>query len=191
MNNLSFHITDIAANSIRAGATRVELDIRENASMIILRISDNGCGMDAETLAKATDPFYTTRTTRKVGLGLPFLIQNAEQTGGNVQITSQPGKGTEIVARFFSSHIDCPPWGNLPQTVALLVCGTPGVKVCFTYQKEAICFSCSTLEIQEILDGLPLSHPKVISWLTEMIEENLKAGDELLHENQEDVPGKA
>lgn len=176
MNNLSFHITDIAANSIRAGATRLVLDIQEDAPLIIFRISDNGCGMDAETLAKVTDPFYTTRTTRKVGLGLPFLIQNAEQTGGNVRIISQPGKGTEVTAHFFSSHIDCPPWGNLPQTIALLICGTPGVNICFTYQKEGISFSFSTVEIKEVLDGIPLSHPKVISWLTQMIEENLKSG---------------
>ena len=77
--------------------------------------------MDAETARRVTNPFYTTRTTRKVGLGLPFLIQNAEQTGGSVTLTSEPGKGTEVRAVFHSDHIDCPPWGDLPGTVALFI----------------------------------------------------------------------
>lgn len=94
MNNLSFHITDIMANSIRAKASEIGLFIEERDLRITIRIADNGLGMDAGTIARVTNPFYTTRTTRKVGLGIPFLIQNAEQTGGAVSITSQPGKGT-------------------------------------------------------------------------------------------------
>lgn len=173
MNNLSFHITDIAANSLRAGATRLELDIHEESGIITLRLSDNGCGMDAATVARITDPFYTTRTTRKVGLGLPFLIQNAEQTGGNVQITSQPGKGTEVTARFISTHIDCPPWGDLSETIALLICGAPDVNICFSYRSDSLSFALSTEEIREVLEDLPLSHPQVAAWLKEMIRENL------------------
>lgn len=176
MNNLSFHITDIAANSFRAGATRLELDIREASGLITLRLSDNGCGMDAETVARVTDPFYTTRTTRKVGLGLPFLIQNAEQTGGNVGISSQPGKGTEVTARFVSSHIDCPPWGNLPETIALLICGTPDVNICFSYRNDTLSFAVSTEDVRAALEDLPLSHPQVAAWLKEMIQENLRPG---------------
>ena len=82
MNNLSFHITDITANSIRANASEIGLSVEEQDTRIVIRITDNGLGMDAETARRVTNPFYTTRTTRKVGLGLPFLIQNAEQTGG-------------------------------------------------------------------------------------------------------------
>lgn len=173
MDNLSFHLTDITANSIRAGATRIEVDIQEKPATIIIRISDNGCGMDTETIQRVTNPFYTTRTTRKVGLGLPFLIQNAEQTGGKVSIDSHPGKGTEVIARFVSSHIDCPPWGDLAGTIAMLLSGTPDVNICFTYRKGEEVFALSTEEVKEALDGLPLSHPKVISWLKEMIRENL------------------
>lgn len=173
MDNLSFHLTDITANSIRAGATRIAVDISEEAAAIVIRISDNGCGMDAETVQRVTNPFYTTRTTRKVGLGLPFLIQNAEQTGGKVSIDSRPGEGTEVTARFVSSHIDCPPWGDLPGTIALLLSGTPNVNICFTYRKGEDAFAISTEEVKEVLDGFPLSHPKVISWLKEMIRENL------------------
>ena len=95
MNNLSFHITDITANSIRANASEIGLSVEEQDTRIVIRITDNGSGMDAETARRVTNPFYTTRTTRKVGLGLPFLIQNAEQTGGSVTLTSEPGKGTE------------------------------------------------------------------------------------------------
>lgn len=173
MNNLSFHITDIAANSFRAGATQLELSIHEENDIITLRLSDNGCGMDAAAVAQVTDPFYTTRTTRKVGLGLPFLIQNAEQTGGNVHIASQPGKGTEVTARFVSSHIDCPPWGDLPETVALLICGTPDVNIRFSYRSGSVVFDLSTDDLRTALGDLPLSHPQVTAWLKEMIRENL------------------
>ena len=121
MNNLSFHITDITANSIRANASEIGLSVEEQDTRIVIRITDNGLGMDAETARRVTNPFYTTRTTRKVGLGLPFLIQNAEQTGGSVTLTSEPGKGTKVRAVFHSDHIDCPPWGDLPGTVAVIV----------------------------------------------------------------------
>ena len=86
MNNLSFHITDITANSIRANASEIGLSVEEQDTRIVIRITDNGSGMDAETARRVTNPFYTTRTTRKVGLGLPFLIQNAEQTGGSARL---------------------------------------------------------------------------------------------------------
>ena len=88
MNTLTFHITDIASNSVRAGATRILLEIAINEENTTIRIADTGCGMDVETITRVTDPFYTTRTTRMVGLGIPFLIQNAEQTGGFVKISS-------------------------------------------------------------------------------------------------------
>ncbi|MBC8603796.1 ATP-binding protein [Parabacteroides acidifaciens] len=172
MNNLSFHITDITANSIRANASEIKLYIYVGNGEIVIRITDNGCGMDRETLARVTNPFYTTRTTRKVGLGIPFLIQNAEQTGGSVTITSEPGKGTEVTARFRSDNIDCPPWGDLPGTVAMLITGNPTVNVSFEYQSDDADFSVSTGEIMEILDGIPLSHPKVMLLIKEMIKEN-------------------
>lgn len=173
MNNLSFHITDISANSIRAGASEVCLDIRQTSDAITLRIADNGSGMDRETMARVANPFYTTRTTRKVGLGLPFLIQNAEQTGGRVMLRSEPGKGTEVTAEFKASHIDCPPWGDLPGTVALLITGTPGVNIRFTYRKGEGIFALSTAELKEAAGEMPLSHPRVAAWVKEMIQENI------------------
>ncbi|MDF9829566.1 ATP-binding protein [Parabacteroides sp. PF5-6] len=172
MNNLSFHITDIVANSIRAGATQVTLAIAVKET-ITIEVKDNGCGMDQETLQRVTNPFYTTRTTRKVGLGLPFLIQNAEQTGGKVVISSVPGEGTDVSARFIASHIDCPPWGDLAATVATTITGNPEVNICFRYETDQNTFIISTEEIKEALDGIPLSLPKVTVWLEEMIRENL------------------
>ena len=174
MNNLSFHITDITANSIRANASEIGLFIEQREGRITIRITDNGSGMDAGTIARVTTPFYTTRTTRKVGLGIPFLIQNAEQTGGAVSITSEPGKGTEVTASFHSDHIDCPPWGDLPGTVAMLVTGNPDINIRFEYQAGETIFFVSTNEIKEILDGIPLSHPKVMLLVKEMIKENIR-----------------
>ena len=171
----SFHITDITANSIRANASEIGLSVEEQDTRIVIRITDNGLGMDAETARRVTNPFYTTRTTRKVGLGLPFLIQNAEQTGGSVTLTSEPGKGTEVRAVFHSDHIDCPPWGDLPGTVALLITGNPEINVCFEYRSGETVFSISTNEIKEILDGVPLSHPKVMLLIKEMIKENIRS----------------
>ncbi len=173
MNNLSFHITDIVANSIRAGASQVTIAIRIKEGVILIEVRDNGCGMDQETVKRVTNPFYTTRTTRKVGLGLPFLIQNAEQTGGNVTIVSSPGKGTDVITRFIASHIDCPPWGDLPGTIATTITGNPDVNISFTYETDRNTFAVSTEELKEALDGIPLSLPKVTVWLKEMIRENV------------------
>ncbi|WP_370860350.1 ATP-binding protein [Parabacteroides faecis] len=173
MNTLTFHITDIASNSVRAGATRISLEITIHEDHTTVRITDNGCGMDAETVSRITNPFYTTRTTRKVGLGIPFLIQNVEQTGGHVSITSEPGKGTAVTACFITSNIDCPPMGDLPGTVAMLISGNPGINVCFSYRKEKLLFEISSEDLQSVFEDIPLSHPKVILAIREMIAANL------------------
>lgn len=173
MNTLTFHITDIASNCVRAGATRISLEITINEDHTTIRITDNGCGMDAETISRITDPFYTTRTTRKVGLGIPFLIQNAEQTGGHVGIISEPGKGTTVTACFITSNIDCPPMGDLPGTIAMLISGNPGINICFSYRKEELLFEIGSEDLQSVFEDIPLSHPKVILAIREMIAANL------------------
>lgn len=177
MDNLSFHITDITANSIRAKASDIEIDIKEIKSLITIRITDNGCGMDQETVAKIRNPFYTTRTTRKVGLGLPFLIQNAEQTGGNVEISSTLGKGTVVVANFVSSSIDCPPWGDLAGTMAMLLGSNPDINIHFSYLSEKITFGICTQELKEVLENVPLNHPKVMLYLEELISSSLNGAE--------------
>ena len=175
MDNLSFHITDITANSIRAKASDIEIDIQIKDTSICIRIADNGCGMDPETVSLIRNPFYTTRTTRKVGLGLPFLIQNAEQTGGNVEISSIQGKGTVVVACFVLSHIDCPSLGDLAGTMAMLIGSNPDINIHFSYHSDLVSFDISTRELKEILENMPLSHPKVMLYLKELIANQIVA----------------
>lgn len=178
MNDLSFHITDIVSNSIRAGASRinVEVDMEANGSMIAISVSDNGSGMDDETLERVRNPFYTTRKTRKIGLGIPFLIQNAEQAGGLVEISSAVGEGTVVKAIFDPNHIDMPPWGDLSGTVTLLICGNPDVDMQFSCTAASgRKYAVSTKELKEALNGLPLNLPRVTLLVKEMIRENLSA----------------
>lgn len=173
MDNLSFHLTDITGNSVRAGASDILIYIEEKQNKITMHIADNGCGMNAETVAHVTDPFYTTRTTRRVGLGLPFLKQNADQTGGFMSIKSEVGKGTDIEAVFIASHIDCPPWGDLPGTIAMLITGNPDVNIRFIYEAGDVSFAISTEAIKEVMDGIPVSHPKVMLLVKDMIAGNI------------------
>lgn len=181
MKDIAFHITDIYQNSVRASATEIGIALRVEDSQLSLRIDDNGCGMDAETLKRATDPFYTTRTTRKVGLGLPFLIQNARQCGGDVHIDSTVGKGTSIEALFRLDNIDCPPVGNLPDTLMLCLGGNPQIDTRIKFEHQQQEFDISTHEIVLALDGIPVSHPSASTLVREILEANLEEvfGDSL------------
>lgn len=166
---------DIAQNSTRAGAALVQIVVTEEPASDRLTIcfTDNGCGMDAETVAKVTDPFFTSRTKRKVGLGIPLLLQNAELTGGNVRITSEPGKGTVLEATFGRAHIDRPPWGDVAGTIALLASGHPTVDFVYTHAIDKAQYVFDTKEIKKELDGVPINTPQVVNFLREMIKENL------------------
>ena len=126
MKELSLHILDIAQNSIAAGAKHVDLTVEEGEGLLRITVADDGRGMSPEFLASVTDPFTTTRTTRKVGLGLPLLRLAAEQTGGELRVESQLGVGTTVTATFHADHIDCPPLGDTASTVSLLAQGLPG-----------------------------------------------------------------
>ena len=175
MEELSLNILDIAQNSVRANATRVDITVAELPAedRLVITITDNGCGMTPEQVAHVEDPFYTTRTTRRVGLGLPFLKQNADQTGGFMSIKSEVGKGTDIEVVFIASHIDCPPWGDLPGTIAMLITGNPDVNIRFIYEAGDISFAISTEAIKEVMDGIPVSHPKVMLLVKDMIAGNI------------------
>ena len=151
MKELSLHILDIAQNSISAGCTRLELSLTEQDGQLTLVIGDNGRGMTPEFLSSVTDPFTTTRTTRKVGLGLPLLRMAAEQTGGSLAIESTVGVGTTVTARFCSGHIDCPPLGDMAGTVALLVQGAPEVDTIYTHTTSRGSFTFDTREIRAVL----------------------------------------
>jgi len=164
---------DIAENSVNAGAGKIMIGINETADRIYLTIEDDGCGMDEETLKSVSDPFYTTRTTRKVGMGIPLLKQNAGQTGGSVSITSEVGKGTKLSAVFIASNIDCPPLGDVYVTIPLLITGNPGINIEFRYRKNNDVFGISTNDIKEAMGDMDISMPKVTTFLKDMIKENL------------------
>lgn len=175
MRDIAMHILDIAGNSVRAGASLIEVSVVENADedTLVLTIKDDGCGMDTETMAKAMDPFFTSRLTRKVGLGIPLLQQNAQQTGGNVVIESQLGKGTLLTATFTRSHIDRPPMGDLPGSLSLMVSGNPAVDFRFVHRINEHEYVFDSRVVKSVLDGVEITQPSVIKFLKEMIKENL------------------
>jgi predicted metal-dependent phosphoesterase TrpH/anti-sigma regulatory factor (Ser/Thr protein kinase) len=151
MEDLSLHILDIVENSINACAGRIEIRINEDSAndLLTIEIIDDGKGMDAETLRKATDPFFTTRTTRRVGLGLSFLAQAAEESEGTFDIRSKPGEGTTVKATFRMSHPDCKPMGDIAQTIVTLVTGHPGIDFLYEYKKDDSTYRFDTREVGE------------------------------------------
>jgi len=129
MEDLSLHILDIAENAISGSARTVEIRIDEdrNKDLLTIEIKDDGKGMDEQTLQKALDPFFTTRTTRRVGLGLPLLAQAARESGGQIKLYSEPGRGTTVRATFVHSHVDRKPMGSIDETIQTLVAGHPEI----------------------------------------------------------------
>jgi hypothetical protein len=176
MKDLALHILDILQNSVTAGATLVKLQIDEvpEKNQYLVKFSDNGKGMDAEMVQHVTDPFFTTRTTRKVGLGLPLLKQNAERTGGSMTIHSEPGKGTEVEVIFGFSNIDRLPTGDIAGTLALTVSSYPAIEFIYTHHTPEGTFIFDTLEIKESLGDLPINNPLVIAFMKDLISDNLK-----------------
>ena len=171
------HIMDILQNSTRAKATEITLEVLLDSEKetLTLVFKDNGCGMDEETVQKVIDPFYTSRTTRKVGLGLPLLKQNCEMTGGSMHIESKVGVGTTVTAVFGLTHLDTPPMGDLAGTVVLTISAYPDIRFIFHYKlDDEVDYVLDTKEVNEILDGLPINDPDVIASLKEMVEENIK-----------------
>ena len=174
MKDLSMHIMDIVQNSVRAKAKNVVLSIVVADPWLTIRVQDDGTGMDKITLEKVRDPFFTSRTTRKVGMGIPLIQQNAELTGGQVQIESELGQGTTLTAQFGLRHIDRPPMGDIASTAAMLMTGNDGVNLQFEVQCGDEQFAVSTNEVKEVLGDVDIRLPRVTSFLKEMIEENLK-----------------
>jgi len=174
MKDLSMHIMDIIQNSVRAKADTVKLLISIDKEWLCIRVEDNGTGMDSETLEKVVDPFYTSRTTRKVGLGIPLIKQNAELTDGEMQLESEVGTGTILTAKFGINHIDRPPMGDIASTAAMMITGNDGVNLIFVVKKGEEEFGISTNEVKEVLGDVDVRMPKVTSFLKEMIEENFR-----------------
>lgn len=176
MKELSLHILDIAQNSISAGCSRLEISLTEHGGVLTLMIRDNGRGMSPEFLASVTDPFTTTRTTRKVGLGLPLLRLAAEQTGGSLSIESTLGIGTTVTAVFRSDQIDCPPLGDMALTMSLLIQGAPNIETIYTHTTHRGSFTLDTAEIRAVLGGeISLAEPEVAVWLRDYLREQEEA----------------
>ncbi len=175
MKELSLHILDILQNSIVVGSTLIELEITESAikDTYAILIRDNGKGMSEETVQRVVDPFYTTRTTRKVGLGIPLLKQNCELTGGYLTLESELGKGTTLTAVFKYHHFDRPPAGDLAGTFALTVSAHPGIDFLYIHTTDSGTYAFDTREIKQALDGVPINDPEITLFLKDMIRENL------------------
>lgn len=175
MRELSLHILDIAQNSIKAEAECLRIVVIEDlaSDKLTIKIKDDGTGMDSETVSKVIDPFYTTRTTRKVGLGIPLFKTSAEQCDGFFDIKSHLGGGTEIIAVFKHSHIDRVPLGNMPDTIVTIINACDHMDLVYTHTYNGLTFTLNTREIKKLLDGVPISNLDVITWLREYINEGL------------------
>lgn len=176
MKDLALHVLDILQNSVAAASTLIKLDITEvpEKDKYLVKFTDNGKGMNAEMVKHVTDPFYTTRTTRKVGLGLSLLKLNAERTGGNIKIQSIEGRGTKVEVEFSYHHIDRIPTGDIAGVLALTVSSYPEIDFIYTHITPEGTFVFDTREIKETLGEVPVSNPQVITFMKDMIRENLE-----------------
>ena len=176
MKELSLNILDVAKNSVSAGASLVEISlVTDENGWLTLKICDDGCGMSEEVLMHVTDPFYTTRTTRKVGLGLPLLKLAAEQTGGSLSIQSSQRSGesgTRLTATFDTNSIDCMPVGDIVSTICILIAGSPEIDFDFSDESPTHQVALRTREIREILGSeISLAEPEIQQWMQEFLQE--------------------
>jgi len=176
MKNIALHILDLVENSARANACKVQISITEDpaADSYILSIQDDGKGMEAEILQKATNPFYSTRTTRKIGMGLPLIQMNAERTGGSFSLQSEPGKGTCMEAHFTLSHPDRLPLGEIAEVLVLLAAGLPQLRLVYVHKTTSGSYCFDTEVIREIIGNFQDSNMEIRKFLKEMITENLE-----------------
>lgn len=186
MKELSLNILDIAQNSVKANAGTVRIELLEEGDLLTFRITDDGYGMSEDFLNKVLDPFTTTRTTRKVGLGLPLLKMAAEATGGTLTISSRDAEsfpedhGTELTATFYKNHIDCPPLGDIVSTLTLLIQSAPfSPRYVYVHKKDGKESYLDTDELHEQLGpDIPLSEPEVLSFLADFLGEQEAALNE-------------
>ncbi|MEJ2684440.1 MAG: ATP-binding protein [Candidatus Sulfobium sp.] len=175
MEDISLHILDVAENSLNAGATLVKIRLTEKTAEDIfsVRIEDNGRGIPKEHLREVLDPFYTTRTTRKTGMGLSLLAQSARETGGDISIESSENKGTVVEAWFRPSHVDMKPLGNISDTLIVLITGNPAADFDFAYFRDGRECAFDTRQIKEELEGVPMNSPRVMTALRKYLQDIL------------------
>lgn len=174
MPEISLNILDIAENSVRAGASCVEIKVEADTgkNILVVTIADNGCGMTKEQLLKAEDPFFTTRTTRKVGLGIPFFKQAAEETGGTFSIRSEKGEGTVTEAVFILDSIDRMPLGDMTSTIHTLLICHEDMDFRYTYRMDDRGFVLDTRDMRKMLGDIPFHLPEVSGFIREYLETN-------------------
>ena len=172
MKEIALHALDIIQNSLAAEASRLQITLDETGDEITFTVADNGRGMSPALLAQVSDPFTTTRTTRKMGLGIPLLRMAAEQTGGWVHIDSTLGVGTTLAARFYAGHIDCPPVGNMGETISLVLQGAPELELRYSHRVDGQVFHFDTAQIRAQLgEGISLALPEVALWIRDYLQE--------------------
>lgn len=182
MNELSLHILDIVQNSIKANANLIKIIIQEDTpnNTYEIIIEDDGHGMDQKTLSTVSDPFYTTRTTRKVGMGTSLLKMACELSEGAFSIESKPGVGTKVVARFKHNHIDRAPLGEIEETLSILILNDKDIDIYYKHTVDGNEYIFDTREVRQALEGIPLSNFDVIMW----IKNNIKEGINTLKEER-------
>jgi len=176
VKEIALHLLDIVQNSVKAGAVHVDIrfSLGEDGALV-MTVKDDGCGMSPEFVARVRSPFVTTRTTRKVGLGIPLLMQNAMQSGGRVDIESQLGEGTTITAVFMTRSIDCLPLGDLASTMATIIMGSPDApEFSLHCDSPAGEMDFSTEQIRAVMDGVSLAEPAVVQWIQESLQEEIE-----------------
>lgn len=174
MEDLSLHILDIAENSIAAGAHNIEIFVREDSVNDILKIeiTDDGRGMNAEMLDKATEPFFTTRTTRRIGLGLSFLKEAAQAANGSLVIQSYPERGTKVSATFQLSNIDRKPLGNVTETILSLLASDSNINVVYRRERNDRRFVLDSRDLRDRLGDLPLNTIESLKRIREVLNQN-------------------
>ena len=177
MRELSLNVMDVAQNSVRAEATLVRISVTESdrEDRLTIVIADNGYGMTDEQVQQVIDPFFTTRTTRKVGLGVPLFKLSAEQTGGSFDIQSEKGVGTTTTASYVKSHVDMTPLGDINDTIKILIQCNPDIDFVYTCTTDAGSFTLDTRELREVLGDVALDTPDVLEWIADYLEENTKS----------------
>jgi anti-sigma regulatory factor (Ser/Thr protein kinase) len=176
LRELALHLLDIAENSISAKANNITIEVKEDTHQdrLVLVVQDDGVGMDEEMVRRVVDPFVTSRTTRKVGLGIPLLKAAAEGCNGCLTIESQPGKGTRVEVVFQRSHIDRMPLGDITSTILSLVVGTPEVHWTFRYFFDGDRFVFDDAPIKRELEDIPLTEPGVINFIRVYLQEGIQ-----------------
>ena len=176
MLELAQHILDIAENSIRAGARLINISVSEDTTLDLLtiEISDDGCGMKEDEVKKALDPFYTTKTVRRVGLGLPLLTDAAKMSGGELKLKSEANRGTTVVATFGLSHIDRQPLGNITSTLISLIATNLNIDFIYNHRHNDRRFTLDTRLIRNEIEDVPISHPEIIKYIRGVIEEGIQ-----------------